>query len=118
MKKLRNNKKGFTLVEIMIVVAIIGLLAAIAVPNFIQARETARQNVVLNDLRLIDHSKEQWALATGAANGDAVADADLAPYLRGGMPVSPLGEAYTISNVGTDACYDGDVDMGDHVVGC
>ena len=57
------KRKNFTLVEIMIVVAIIGLLAAIAIPNFIQARNKARTNSCINNLRQIDAAKEQWAMA-------------------------------------------------------
>ena len=83
--KLRKNSKGFTLVEIMIVVAIIGLLAAIAVPNFVQARQTARTNSCINNLRLIDAAKEQYALELNVADGTAVANGALLDnYLKGG----------------------------------
>ena len=57
-----NSKSGFTLVEIMIVVAIIGLLAAIAIPNFVKARENAQLNSIFNNLRIIEGAKDQWAL--------------------------------------------------------
>ena len=63
---IRKKTAGFTLVEIMIVVAIIGLLAAIAVPNFQQARTNARRGACINNLRLIDAAKEQYALETNA----------------------------------------------------
>jgi len=96
---MRGNK-GFTLVEIMIVVAIIGLLAAIAIPSFIQARQTSQTNACINNLRQIDAAKEQWALENGAQNGDAAAG--YAAYINGGAPTCPGGGAYTVGTVGTD----------------
>jgi prepilin-type N-terminal cleavage/methylation domain-containing protein len=64
---------GFTLVEIMIVVAIIGLLAAIAIPNFVKARATSQQNACINNLRQIDGAINEWALETGQSNGNSIA---------------------------------------------
>ena len=71
MKKL-NRKSGFTLVEIMIVVLIIGILMAIAVPNFIRARESSRRSSCIANLKQIDSAKEQWAMDNKAASGAAV----------------------------------------------
>ena len=82
--KLVKNTKGFTLVEIMIVVAIIGLLAAIAVPNFVQARTSAKKNACINNLRLIQAGKDQWALDQNKAETDTPASGDLDAYLKGG----------------------------------
>lgn len=106
MKIQTSRKAGFTLVEIMIVVAIIGLLAAIAIPNFVKARETARANTCINNLRLIDAAKQQWATEHNKQSTDTPADTSLVPYIgRPGataLPVCPDGTAaYTINNVGT-----------------
>ncbi len=102
-----NRKSGFTLVEIMIVVAIIGLLAAIAVPNFVKARTTAQRNACINNLRQIDGSIEQWALEQKKKQGDAITTTgspSILDYLKGAvLPTCPAdNSAYTISTVGTN----------------
>ena len=80
---IKMNKKGFTLVEIMIVVAIIGLLAAIAIPNFIKARETAQKNACIANLKQIQGAMQVWAIDTGAASTASVDIDNLAPnYLK------------------------------------
>ena len=73
-------KKGFTLVEIMIVVAIIGLLAAIAIPSFMRARTTAQANACINNLRQIEAAKDQYALENGLTNGAVVLGGDIAAF--------------------------------------
>ena len=87
-KKLNQNRKGFTLVEIMIVVAIIGLLAAIAVPSFIRARERSQATTILNECRMMDAALDQWALENNKKAGDVFAFADLSPYLKAGSKLA------------------------------
>src|SRR3979411_344459 len=82
LKKLTTKRGGFTLVEIMIVVAIIALLAAIAVPGFLRARKRSQASRIINDLRLIDSAVDQYAIETNKKSGDAVAIADWSNYLK------------------------------------
>jgi prepilin-type N-terminal cleavage/methylation domain-containing protein len=82
LKKLQTKRAGFTLVEIMIVVAIIALLAAIAVPGFLRARKRSQASRILNDLRLIDSAVDQYAIETGRKTGDTVNTADWTAYVK------------------------------------
>jgi prepilin-type N-terminal cleavage/methylation domain-containing protein len=110
--KMKSNKgNGFTLVEIMIVVAIIGLLAAIAIPNFVRARGTSQTNACINNLRIVDAAKGQWALEQHKQNTDSPGDSDIQPYMGHGsggeLPTCPndssqtFDTSYTANNVGT-----------------
>ena len=108
MNRLLNNrrKKGFTLVEIMIVVLIIGILLAIAIPNFIKARETSRTKSCIANLRQMDAAKEQWAMDNNASNGSAVTGGlatlvGAAGYIKA-TPSCPSGGTYTLGAIGTD----------------
>jgi prepilin-type N-terminal cleavage/methylation domain-containing protein len=79
---LRSRRTGFTLVEIMIVVAIIALLAAIAVPGFLRARKRSQASRIINDLRLIDSAVDQYAIETSKKSGDPVDVTDWTNYLK------------------------------------
>jgi prepilin-type N-terminal cleavage/methylation domain-containing protein len=79
-----NKHKGFTLVEIMIVVAIIALLATIAVPGFLRARKRSQATRILNDMRLIDAAVDQYAIDTSRASGTTVGVTDWTNYLKKG----------------------------------
>ncbi len=103
MKRKVSRQGGFTLVEIMIVVAIIGLLASIAIPNFVKARTTAQMNACISNLRQIDGAVQQWALDTKQADTATVTAADVLPYLKNAV-VCPSGgktfaDSYSLTTV-------------------
>lgn len=99
---MKSNRKGFTLVEIMIVVAIIGMLAAIAIPSFMKARSTSQKNACINNLRQIEASKEQWALETRQGQGITVVTTEVDTYMKR-APACPSGGTYDYGVVGTNA---------------
>src|SRR5882724_9605598 len=96
------EQPAFTLVEIMIVVAIIGLLAALAVPSFIKVRKESRAKRIVNDARQIDAAIDTWALQAGAVDGDAVDLVQAARYMKSGTinPNDVLGNPYLIGPIG------------------
>jgi prepilin-type N-terminal cleavage/methylation domain-containing protein len=91
LNKLNKRRGGFTLVEIMIVVAIIALLAAIAVPGFLRARKRSQASRIINDLRLIDSAVDQYAIETNKKSGDQVLISDWTNYLKKGTNLFVTG---------------------------
>jgi prepilin-type N-terminal cleavage/methylation domain-containing protein len=103
---INKRRGGFTLVEIMIVVAIIALLAAIAVPGFLRARKRSQASRILNDLRMIDSAVDQYAIETNRVTGNSVVTADWTNYLKKGSVLynsgrDILGNSYGVQTVDT-----------------
>ena len=103
MKIKQMRASGFTLVEIMIVVAIIGMLIAVAVPNFSKMRRDAQKTACHAQLKQIDGSKEMWATQEKRADGDTPSEAQIGEYISDGMPSCPGGGTYTLGAVGQKA---------------
>jgi prepilin-type N-terminal cleavage/methylation domain-containing protein len=101
MKNKVSRGTGFTLVEIMIVVAIIGMLASIAIPNFLRARREAQTSACINNLRCIDNAKQQWALELRQQDTATPTGGDLQPYLgrtaTGSLPSCPADAVQTFA---------------------
>jgi prepilin-type N-terminal cleavage/methylation domain-containing protein len=109
MKVQTSTRSGFTLVEIMIVVAIIGLLVSIAIPNFVHARSSAQQNACINNLRQIDGAAQTWALEHNKTSSDTYVLNSITPYIKldstGHIPGCPASGSYapgaTVGNAPT-----------------
>ena len=104
--QMKNSlRAGFTLVEIMIVVAIIGLLAAIAIPNFVKARQASQRTACISNLRAIDGAKTTWSLDQRKGGSDAPSDADIfgqANYIKD-KPACPSNGTYSLNAVDAKA---------------
>ena len=99
-----SERQAFTLVEIMIIVALIGLLAALAVPTFIQSRKQSQGRRIVNDARIIDAAINAWAMETGRSDGDTVDLVAAAQYTKSGVISASdlLGNSWLIGNVGVN----------------
>lgn len=96
------HRAGFTLTEIMVVVSLIGLLSAMAIPQLARARDNARLNIIYRNLRQIETAKEQWAIDNRKGTGEVLSDiSDLKDYIRGGKVSDVIREYYVLNPVGT-----------------
>jgi prepilin-type N-terminal cleavage/methylation domain-containing protein len=102
--KMLHSRAGFTLVEIMIVVAIIGLLASLAMPSFMKSRKQAQGRRIVNDTRQMDNAVDQWAFEFNKKDGDTIDTVGAGTYLKPNSwdPADVLGNAWVIGTVGTN----------------
>ena len=105
MKTKMDRRTGFTLIEIMLIVTIIGMLAAIAIPRFLKARGTSQMNACINNMRQIDAATQTWAMENNKSGSSAVTSASLRPYVNRGTgaiwPTCPSGGTYVLTDVQT-----------------
>jgi prepilin-type N-terminal cleavage/methylation domain-containing protein len=93
------KNKGFTLAEIMVVMAVIGVLAAVAIPNYVRVRNTAQQNACIHNLKTVEDAKAMWALMEGHGSADTPSWGDLVTQYIKRTPSCPSGGTYTINRV-------------------
>jgi type IV pilus assembly protein PilA len=102
-------KKAFTLIEILIVVAILGLIAAVGVPSFLGSRNAAEDNMKQMNVSSVNAAKEQWAIMNNKASGTAVSWSDIEEFVGGGVTSQSSldvgGDSITLNNIGTSASY-------------
>src|SRR5256885_16650192 len=101
MRKNTGRFGGFSLVELMIVVAVIGLLLALAIPNFVKSRDTSQLAAVYNNLRMIETAKDQWAMENKQGTGAATDLPALSDYLKGGTIKQVGSEVYESNLIGS-----------------
>jgi len=112
-----KRSKGFTLLEIMVVVMLIGMLAVLAIPNFLISRETARMNTCLNNLRQLDFAKVQMVMEHRIGLGEAIDPDELVQYLKGlKMPVCPASGTYDIGDIDQPAACSYESDRFPHAL--
>ena len=99
---IRSRRGGFTLIEIMIVVAIIGVLLSVAMASFTKARENSRLKSCLKNMQVISWAKEQYAIEAGKSDGDPVVITDLVPVYIRHDPECPASGTYTPMPIGED----------------
>ena len=100
-----KRQRGFTLVEIMMVILVIGMITTMAAPQWLKARETARRSQCMSNLMNMDTAKEQWAMENKKTTGDPCAFSDLVGptlYLKN-TPVCPSGGTYDLKPVSSVA---------------
>jgi prepilin-type N-terminal cleavage/methylation domain-containing protein len=107
-----GSYSGFTIVELMIVVAIIGVLMAVAIPNFMKVRDTSQLAAVYNNLRIIEHAKDQWAMEHKKGTGDSTDLPALSDFLKGGTIKSVVHEIYETNPIGLPAYATTSVKLG------
>jgi len=107
----KKRARGFTLIEVLIVVLIIGILLAISVPNFVRARASSRLQAIVSNLRLIDRAVDEWGMSQNKAGGAAVTRSDLdgtggqTAYLA--WPAGPVPGTYGVTTLGAASTFDG-----------
>ena len=99
----RTSQHGFTLVELMMVVTVLGMLALLATPSFVNARTASRTKACINNLRQLNGAKDQWAMEYSKSESDSVVMNEVLLYLKGGLPRCPASGTYAFTVVATGA---------------
>lgn len=103
--RFQAHRRGYTLLEILIVVAILGILVGLAFPNFIKSRNHAQKQMCIENMSQIESAKQIWGVEHGRTDGDEPGDADLfgaTSYMKE-RPVCPAGHSYSLNPIGVNA---------------